>query len=198
MSLAAFFKRPFVAYNGWLDRKPLLTKSITSGFMYLAGDALAQGAEHYNAKKEGKEVGKFKFNWHRLGVFFVYGVAIAGPCYHYWFNNLDRLPGMMWRLRQLRQRKDIMKAYTLLRRHGIDVNMKLDALPTIPKFNSKTEKAMKILADQLVFSSLYTLLFFVAIGMSQGAVEKMIAEYKRENLEAAHVSISFRPSPRCY
>lgn len=179
----AVLKRPFVWYNAQLERRPVLVKSLTSGLTYAAGDAIAQKAEHMQATRNGLPVKPFKLNWKRLGIFFVYGSAIAGPMYHYWFSKLDLLPAAMFQLRQTRQRAELLKAYALLRRHDVEVNLKLDRLPKAKPFPKWAEKGMKIAADQLVFSSLYTLVFFIAVGMMTGGVDKYIAESKLHALD---------------
>lgn len=132
-SLRALLLRPFLKYNDWLERKPVLTKSLTSGVMYATGDALAQKAEHYVASKGGGGEAsssavkpKFSMNWKRLGIFFIYGTVIAGPSYHLWFSRLDLLPAAMLQLRAHRQRAEVLRAYALLKRHGIEVNLRLE------------------------------------------------------------------------
>ena len=82
---------PAVWYNSQLNKHPLLVKSITSGFMYGAGDACAQLAESYtlNKDKPKSEKQPLRLNWRRIGVFFVFGTLISGPAYHYWFGYLD-------------------------------------------------------------------------------------------------------------
>lgn len=177
--------RPFAKYNELLERNPLVTKSVTSGVMYAAGDAIAQYGEHWHANKEKpeNERSKFHMNWQRAGVFLFYGTVIGGPCYHYWFGWLDQLPTAMWRLRQNRQRLQILRAYAVLKRAGIEVKLNPDAIPDAARFSKYAEKAAKILADQLIFSSLYTLIFFLSVGMMNGGVDKLGAERKAEAYE---------------
>ena len=70
---------PAIWYNTQLNKRPLLVKSITSGFMYGAGDACAQVAENYaENKKPGAEKKALRLNWRRIGVFFVFGTVIGG------------------------------------------------------------------------------------------------------------------------
>lgn len=70
---------PAIWYNTQLNKRPLLVKSITSGFMYGAGDACAQVAENYaENKKPGAEKQPLRLNWRRIGVFFVFGTVIGG------------------------------------------------------------------------------------------------------------------------
>lgn len=168
-----------------LERRPLLTKSLTSGVMYAAGDAIAQVAEARSAPTApaAAPAKPFSFNKTRLLIFLVYGTVIGGPAYHYWFGWLDRLPLQMYQLRQHRHRTEIMRAYSLLKRHGVPVDLKLEALPMVPVWGAWTEKAMKIAADQIVFSSFYTLLFFTVIGLATGAAEKRESEAARAGME---------------
>lgn len=189
---------PFQRYNAALERSPLVTKSVTSGIMYSAGDLIAQWGEHYNSQKPKPEAERtaFKIDWRRAGIFAIYGTFIAGPLYHAWFNNLDKLPAAMYLLRQHRHRSEVMKAYATLTRHGVKVDMKLDLLPQVPKFHKYTEKAMKIVADQLIFSSLYTLLFFLSVGAMTGAADKFEADNRRHSMEEAHALIRSRYSKK--
>ena len=83
--LTALLVRPFTAYNSALERSPLSTKSVTSGVMYCAGDALAQYGEHWSRHHSGagsggdkREAPRFKLNYARLGVFLVYGTVRGG------------------------------------------------------------------------------------------------------------------------
>ena len=176
--LLAFLGRPFVAYNAALERQPLLTKSATSGIMYAAGDAIAQYGEHYhaNAALPVERRAAFAFDYRRLGVFLVWGGVVAGPLYTVWFGFLDNLPVTLYRLRQNRNRLQILRAYATLKRAGIDVKFSESQIPDAARFSKYSEKVVKIAADQLIFSSLYTLAFFVGIGMGNGAVERWVAE----------------------
>lgn len=200
-AIISLLRIPAARYNAWLERRPVLVKSLTSGLMYAAGDLTAQVIAHTRSAakvddtaasgdggagtstgsgsvKGGKDAGgasggavveeprrgtlaTFKVDWKRVGVFFVYGTVIAGPAYHVWFNKLDLLPGAMFQLRQARMRNEVLRAYALLRRHGVEVTLKMDQLPNAKPFPKWSEKAIKIAADQLVFSSLYTLVFFI-------------------------------------
>lgn len=192
---------PIIRYNRLLESHPLTTKSVTSGVMYAAGDLFAQFGEHYVASKASPPSSPppaFSLSWKRLGVFFVYGTLIAGPLYHAWFGYLDTLPGIMFRLRSSRVRREILSAYALLKRHGIEVHMKPEALPSAKPFSKWTEKAVKIGMDQFVFSSSYTLLFFVCVGMMTGGVDKYVAENRRHNVEEvqALVQSKYRASSR--
>lgn len=80
--IAQVLSRPFIRYNEALERSPLVTKSVTSGVMYAAGDAIAQYGEHWHANKERPEgeQARFRMNWQRVGVFAFYGTVIGGPC----------------------------------------------------------------------------------------------------------------------
>ena len=190
-SLLHYARLPFTAYNRWLERRPVVAKALTSGAMYSAGDMIAQYAEHYRrvrgldggpgvaATEEGAE---FAMDWRRAAIFFVYGTVIAGPLYHVWFSRLDLLPAALFQLRQHRYRAEILRAYALLKRHGIEVNLKVEKLPSAKPFSKWTERGIKIAADQLVFSSLYTVVFFLAIGMLTGGVDKYMAERRLRDL----------------
>lgn len=156
-------------YSNLLERRPLVTKSVTSGVTYALGDLLAQVIEH---RSEAPRRPAFSLDWTRASIFFVYGTMVAGPLYHVWFARLDKLPIMMFQLRQHRARSDIMRAWRTLQRHGIKVELSMDKLPLARPFSKAMERGAKIVADQLVFSSLYTVVFFTCIGTATGAVDR--------------------------
>ena len=114
---------------------------------------------------------------------------------HAWFDRLDRLPAALYSLRQNSQRLSILRAYALLRRHGIDVQLDLTKLPDAARISPWFVKAAKIGADQLLFSSLYTFTFFLAVGGMNGAAEKWAAESTVHELEAVHSRVAARFPP---
>lgn len=61
----------------------------------------------------------------RAGVFFLFGLCVSGPVMSLWFGFLNELPSTLWRLRQARQSSEILKAYFVLKHHGIDVKLDL-------------------------------------------------------------------------
>lgn len=154
--MAAFILGPIQAYNKVLHRYPLTTKSLTSGLMYGAGDILCQVGEAYHDKKS------IEINWKRVGVMTAFGTLIGGPMYHYWFAYLDHLPMQLLQLRRHRHKLEILRAYNTLKRNGIVVGEMV--MPKTEPYSKYTIKAVKIAADQLVFSSIYTLVFFMGIG----------------------------------
>jgi len=163
-----------------LVEHPIVTKSITSGFMYGAGDVICQVGE---AAHNGTPV---KIQWKRAAVMFTFGTFISGPLYHYWFAYLDTIPIKMLQLRTQRQRWKILRAYNVLKAHNIPV-VEVDALPeTMAKpFPKWIIKGSKILMDQVVFSSVYVLLFFMGIGMMNEVVgvDKHDATHKQPEIE---------------
>jgi len=151
-----FFVRVGGSYNQLLLDYPIITKSITSGFMYAAGDMICQVGEAATSNKP------LKVDWKRVGVMAAFGTFISGPVYHYWFAYLDVLPIRMLELRKLRERWQVLRALNVLKQHNIDVGEL--ALPETKPFSKRTIKACKIFMDQAVFSSLYTLGFFMGVG----------------------------------
>ena len=95
---------------------------------------------------------------------------------------LDTLPLKLYELRQSRQRADILRAYNLLKRYGISVTLDVSKLPNAQPLGKWTTKAAKIAMDQLVFSSAYTAVFFLSIGMLRGGAEKLQTDAKMRNL----------------
>ena len=83
---------PAVWYNTQLNRHPLFVKSVTSGFMYGAGDACAQVAENYTQNKARPPEGKqpLRLNWRRIGVFFVFGTIVGGCVARVWASRVHQ------------------------------------------------------------------------------------------------------------
>ena len=187
----------------------MVTKSLTSGVMYAAGDVIAQGLEHRAASaaaasssspvsSSGGGVGvgslasasaataaspgAFRIDWTRTGIFGVFGTLVGGPAYTLWFGWLDTLPLKLYQLRQMRQRAEILRAYNLLKRYGIEVNLVVDKLPNAQPLGKWTQKAFKIAFDQLVFSSAYTLVFFMSVGAMKGGAAKWQADVRMRDL----------------
>lgn len=80
---------------------------------------------------------------------------------------------MIWRLKQTQQRGKILRAYAYLRSHNIEVKLDMSKLPVTAPLTKWKGKAAKIAADQLIFSTLYTLVFFVGVGMLSGTVDRL-------------------------
>jgi hypothetical protein len=192
---------PFAWYSRRLETDPLVTKSLTSGVMYAAGDAIAQTIEHYRDQSENRDRKKpFKIDEKRLITFFLYGTFVGGPLMHFWFGWLDTLPSIMYSLRKNKQRRDIMNAISLLKRYGIEINYDAGKIPQAKKLPKWINKSAKILMDQFVFSSSYTFIFFMTIGVGMGSWEKHEAKTLHDdvvkvesaieyNKDAEHVSI---------
>jgi len=163
MALVLSVIRPlWVLYNGALNRRPITTKSITSGLMYGLGDIFAQVGEAYKFDVP------LKLNWKRIGVMTFFGTVISGPMYHYWFAYLDTFPLRLLQMRRVRQKWEILRAYKILKDNNIPVGELV--LPEAKPFHKYWVKAAKIIADQVVFSSVYTAVFFLGIGTMNGVV----------------------------
>mmetsp|Transcript_7512 Transcript_7512/g.10671 ORF Transcript_7512/g.10671 Transcript_7512/m.10671 type:complete len:307 (+) Transcript_7512:244-1164(+) len=78
-------------YMKALDKKPLITKSITTAFVSVLGDRLAQGIE---ANTAGTVL---VLNWVRLSTFFIAGGVFVGPFVHTWYEQLWKLGRWMER-----------------------------------------------------------------------------------------------------
>lgn len=83
-----------------------------------------------------------------------------------------------------------MRAYSLLKKHNIEVHLHADKLPSAKPLPKWAELALKIAADQFFFSSLYTLVFFMGIGMLQGIVDKTEVDDRRKHVEEVKQLIS--------
>ncbi len=67
-------------YLRMLDKRPLATKSFTSGFLFSLGDVLTQVLFDRPAKK-----GTWKFESQRSVNMFIVGSMFAGPVLHRWY-----------------------------------------------------------------------------------------------------------------
>lgn len=86
-------------YGTMLDTRPILTKSVTAGFIFSLSDFLAQRIEQ-RQKGNGNPNGKDKkqiqaaINWTRLLSSTAIGFFYFGPAAHYWYETIFRLlPG---------------------------------------------------------------------------------------------------------
>ncbi|MQM14021.1 hypothetical protein Taro_046949, partial [Colocasia esculenta] len=79
----ARFSRGFVSwYLGMLDARPVLTKSVTAGVIFIAADLSAQTitlgpSDSYDLIRTSRMAG--------------YGMLISGPSLHFWFNFLSKI-----------------------------------------------------------------------------------------------------------
>jgi len=160
---------PLLKYNELLERRPLLTKSITTGVMYGAGDVIAQHVEHMSEEDKTKEDW---FNYKRTAVFTMFGAMVGGPAFHYWYNYLNEIPALLWTLKKSRQRGKILRAYAYLKSFGIQVILDKTKLPKTAPLGKWQNKAIKLIADQLIFSSAYLLVFFMGVGTMTKALER--------------------------
>eukprot|EP01113_Clastostelium_recurvatum_P002551 TRINITY_DN11075_c0_g1_i1.p1 TRINITY_DN11075_c0_g1~~TRINITY_DN11075_c0_g1_i1.p1 ORF type:complete len:308 (-),score=53.55 TRINITY_DN11075_c0_g1_i1:33-956(-) len=149
------------AYNQALLSRPILTKSLTSGFMYASGDILCQAGLSFQKKEE-----HFVVDWKRAAVMGFFGTFISGPMYHYWFAYLNTLPIRMLEIRKHRQRFKILRAYSVLKKYNIKVGQFV--LPEAIPYSDRIVKTSKIILDQLVFSTVYTGAFFMGVGILNG------------------------------
>jgi len=163
---------PLTKYNDVLERRPLLTKSITTGVMYGAGDVLAQYVENMQTEP-GEEQKKDWFNYKRLLVFTAFGTVIGGPAFHYWYNYLNEVPAIMLQLKRSRQRGKILRAYAYLKSFGIEVILDKAKLPKTAPLNKWQNKLVKLVADQFIFASAYLLVFFMGVGTMNKTAERI-------------------------
>jgi hypothetical protein len=74
----------WAAYLAALQRRPVLTKGLTSGSLWAAADLVAQAEAQRRA-------GAPSFAWNpvRSAGVFAYGLALSGPLGHYWYALLE-------------------------------------------------------------------------------------------------------------
>lgn len=84
-AMAGNVRKMYSSYMDVLDRKPVITKSVTAAVVSVLGDWLAQWLE---AKLAGN---RLILNWVRLGAFFLCGLVYVGPFVHVWYEQLWKL-----------------------------------------------------------------------------------------------------------
>jgi len=88
-SAAAFLMAGAQLYSKYLESNPILTKSITAGFIFAASDVLAQKIEQNAQPDKAKRLEKKR----TLAASLV-GFLYFGPAAHYWYENIFRFfPG---------------------------------------------------------------------------------------------------------
>lgn len=71
-----------VAYQRQLTKEPLITKALTSAIVSALGEVI--GSWLRGQKQTALAA------WRRVSVFFLYGLCISGPFFHWWYGTLDR------------------------------------------------------------------------------------------------------------
>lgn len=76
-------------YLDWIERKPIVAKSVTAAVVGCLGDIMAQCLEAH--------MGNYKFvmNWRRLSAFFASGLLFVGPYLHNFYEALGVLGSYM-------------------------------------------------------------------------------------------------------
>lgn len=83
-------RRAFDWYIGHLDRHPIITQGLTSGFLFAIGDLTAQRYEVYLDASKGIDVSDRPYmEWGRLFACTAFGLFIMGPLGHLWYTWLD-------------------------------------------------------------------------------------------------------------
>ena len=75
--------RAVARYSAWVERSPILAKSVTSATLTVTGDIIAQGIEG-NFSAGGKGLDGMRLL--RMGT---WGFCIAGPLMHYWYDRCE-------------------------------------------------------------------------------------------------------------
>lgn len=75
--------RAVARYSAWVERSPIVAKSVTAASLTVAGDVVAQGIEgNFAPGGAGPDLPRLA----RMGV---WGLCIAGPLMHFWYRFLD-------------------------------------------------------------------------------------------------------------
>ncbi len=137
-------------YSNSLKKRPLATKTLTSGVTYGLGDIISQVME----QAQQIPFRGIKIDWQRCANLFVFGILVSGPCYHYWFNYLDKLPGIAYELRKSTQKWEAKRAFHVLKQYNVQFPQANEfILPKPQPHRPWVTYAMKIAMDQLIFST---------------------------------------------
>lgn len=81
-------------YSLAIQRAPILTKSVTAGFIFLLSDLLAQRLE-MKQKQDQNDNSSNKIQWRRMIASSIVGLCYFGPAAHYWYEWIFRIiPGV--------------------------------------------------------------------------------------------------------
>lgn len=162
----------FRSYNLFMEAKPLLGVTLSTGVCYGIGDMLAQYIEKNQGKREDT-------SYRRLAVFTIFGGAIAGPIYYGWFNKLKKVPALIERLVKFNETRFLARKF----HEHLDLAIKDNTLDKVsfqtfrkqfhqnferidkPIIRSKTVLVAKVYLDQFVFSVFYPIFFMVSTTM---------------------------------
>uniref|UniRef100_A0A6C0EB84 Mpv17/PMP22 family protein n=1 Tax=viral metagenome TaxID=1070528 RepID=A0A6C0EB84_9ZZZZ len=185
------------AFNNAMIAKPMLTTSIATGFCYGTGDGLAQTID---IKKGNRE----HYDTHRLLVFTLFGISMAGPIYYTWFRKIDTMPKLLEGLVKWNQTKHLTREFrkqlsdSLHKGNIENMSMKqfrqefknhFDTFDK-PIIRSKTILVAKVYADQFIFSSLYPIFFFMTTGVLLANTKKEDFEYIKQNKNLNYAKIN--------
>ena len=159
-------------YGSWLNRRPLITKCVTSSLIAMGGDFVQQTLEinqfkniqnqnqnplkHKNKNNSNNNnnnnnthsenetslspssLSAYSYSVIRTFRFFLFGGLVVAPIFHVWFGALDSVVGRM---------------------------MAKNLLSTAISNSPKKIGFVKLLIDQTVMAPLFTLIFFVSMGI---------------------------------
>ncbi len=82
-------------YMDWLERHPLLTKSLTASSISLLSNLVSQTTSGQQEQATGLQTpgkrGRTKYNRRELLKYLLFGLLWVGPSSHFWQNALERL-----------------------------------------------------------------------------------------------------------
>ncbi|WWC91782.1 uncharacterized protein L201_006729 [Kwoniella dendrophila CBS 6074] len=89
------FSRIWLSYTTALRQKPLRTKMIQSGVLYISADLVAQfgieGKSIISRPNDGREEEQEMYDPIRTARLSIYGSTIFAPLAHYWLNSIERI-----------------------------------------------------------------------------------------------------------
>jgi hypothetical protein len=166
--MSKYLFRSFHWYSNILERKPFVVTSISTGICYGIGDYFAQNIEIRQKHRE-------KIDYHRLAVFTGFGLIMSGPLYYAWFSKIDKMPIFLENVVRWNEKRILANNFKreLKTQNVANISMKVfreqykDRFEKLEKpiIRSKTILVSKVLADQLIFSSLYPIFFMIMTGI---------------------------------
>lgn len=183
------FKKVYNFYDKSLVKHPVVTKCLSAGVLYGAGDLVAQYGQHQVNKNENKSENiknsKWRIDYIRFGAFCLFGTLISGPLLHHFFKHLDKVPRYLkWDFKI--RRFVASKTNMLYGKASINSGyVNSFSLYKIRKWRLWTNLCIKACTDVLLFDAVYILIFYVFVGMLTGVGYK---EYGRVTGDQEHMT----------
>lgn len=164
-------------YSNSLKTKPFITTCISTSVCFTAGDYFAQSIEKKQHKRQNVDC-------KRLAVYSTFGLIAGGPIFYGWFSKIKHMESLIEKVVKWNEKR-IIGNYYKNKIMNYNLNDKKTAIEFAENFQeklqiidkpvirSKTVLAAKVLADQFLFSSIYTGIYMFGTGTGINMVNNM-------------------------